>query len=184
MEALESIEIQRERCEECRGTLHALARIHIEVDAPTRQVEAGEPEWVLRLRKVCLRAVAIAGCEVDVDGVHVMTTELRAAYEQMNVIWKLLPDEFRLSEDGDWWSSEAKSGLALYNHPTMSSLAMPLAISGFADTENPRSYLQLAVWLGRFGIGYGLALRHLARVLGAEVDIDFRLEVVLAGKRI
>ena len=184
MEKLESIEIQRDRCEKSRGVLRALTRIHVEIDAPARRVEAGEPEWVLRLRKVCLHVVAITGCDVDVDGVHVIAAELRAAYEQMSVIWKLLPDEYRFSEDGDFWSREARGGLARYNHPTMFSLAMPLSIGGFADAEDPRSFLQLAVWLGRLGIGYALAIGYLARVLGSEADIDARVSAVLADARL
>ena len=126
MGALEPIEVQRARCEECRDVLRNLARIHTEIDAPTRRVGADEPDWVFRLRKVCLHAVAITKCEVSVDGVHVMTTELRAAYEQMDAVWKCLPNEFRFNEDGSWWANEATDRLAAYNHPTMFSLALSL----------------------------------------------------------
>ncbi len=45
-----------------------------------------------------------------------------------------------------------------------------------AEIDFPR----LAVWLGRLGCGYGLALAYLARVLDVEGDIDSRLESVLA----
>ena len=163
--------------------LRDLARIHVEIDAPTRTVGADDPEWVFRLRKLCLHAVAITNCEVNFDSVHVITTELRAAYEQMDAVWKRLPDQFRFAEDGSWWSNEARDGLAAYNHPTMMSLTLPLADGGFADAEDPKSYLQLAIWLGRLGCGYGLALAYLARVLGTDADIDSRLEAVLADVR-
>ena len=181
METLEPIEVQRSRCRENRDMLRDLTRIHVEIDVPKRRVGADEPDWVFRLRKVCLHAVAITKCEVDDDGVHVMTTELRAAYEQMDAVWKCLPDECRFDEDGSWWANEARGGLADYNHPTMLSLALSLAGGGFADSEAPESYLQLAVWLGRLGCGYGLALGYLARVLSTEGDIDSRLEEVLSG---
>lgn len=176
MDALEPIEMQRARCEEYRDVLRKLARIHIDIDAPKRRIAPDEPDWVFRLRKVCLHAVAITKCEVSADGVHIMTTELRAAYEQMDAVWKCLPDEFRFNEDEGWWSNEAGNGLAAYNHPTTISLALPLAEGGFGDAEAPESYLRLAVWLGRLGCGYGLALGYLARVLGTEGDIDSRLE--------
>ena len=175
METLETIEVQRDRCREYRDVFRDLARIHLEIDAPSRQPGADEPDWVLRLRKVCLHAVAITRCEINVDGLHVITTELRAAYEQMDEVWKYLPDEFRFDEDGSWWIKEAKGRLAGYNHPTMMSLGLSFAEGGFADSEAPESYLQLAVWLGRLGCGYGLALAYLARVLGTEGDIDSRL---------
>ncbi len=179
MEALEPIEVQRNRARKCRDLLRDLTRIHVEIDTPARRVGADEPDCVFRLRKVCLHAVAIGRCEINVDGVHVITTELRAAYEQMDAVWKRLPDEFRFAADGSWWSHEARNGLAAYNHPTMVSLALSLASGGFAEAEDPRSYLQLAVWLGRLGCGYGLALAHLARVLGTKVEVDSRLAAVL-----
>lgn len=175
MEALEPVDVQRARCEEGRDVLRKLARIHIDIDAPNRRIEPDQPDWVFRLRKVCLHAVSMTKCEVSADGIHVMTTELRAAYEQMDVVWKCLPDEFRFKKDENWWSHEANSGLAAYNHPTAVSLALSLAGGGFSDAEAPESYLQLAVWLGRLGCGYGLALSHLARVLGTGNDIDSRL---------
>ena len=183
MEALKPTEVQRTLCEECRDMLRNLARIHVEIDAPKRRVGADEPDWVFRLRKVCLHAIAITKFEVGADGVHVMTTELRAAYEQMDIVWKCLPDDFRLEEDGSWWTNEAKDGLAAYDHPTMFSLILPLAWGGFGDAEAGVSYLQVAVWLGRLGCGYGLALAHLAQVLGAEGDIDSRLTSILSDMR-
>ena len=183
MRALEPVEVQLGRCEKCRDGLRELARIHIEIDAPRRKVGASEPDWVFRLRKVCLHAVAITKCTIDVDGVHVMTIELRAAYEQMDAVWKCLPDEFRFDEDGRWWAIEAGDGLAAYNHPTMTGLALPLAMGGFADAKAPESYLRLAVWLGRLGCGYGLALGYLARVLGTEAGIDSRLAAAMRAMR-
>lgn len=183
MEALEPTEVQRARCEEYRDVLRNLAQVHTKVDAPRRRIESNEPDWVFRLRKVCLHAVAITKCDVSADGMHVMTTELRAAHEQMDSIWKCLPAEFRFNEDGSWWANEARDRLAAYSHPTPISLALPLAEGGFGDADAPGSYLRLAVWLGRLGCGYGLALGYLARVLGTEGDIDSRLESALPNMR-
>ena len=183
MEALEPIEVQRALCEEYRDLLRNLARIHVEIDARKRRVGADEPDWVFRLRKVCLHAVAITRCEVNADGVHVMTTDLRAAYEQMDAVWKCLPDEFRFNEDHSWWANEAKDGLATYNHPTSVSLALPLAAGGFGDADAPESYAQLAVWLGQLGCAYGLALGYLARVLGTDGAFDSRLTEILSDMR-
>lgn len=181
MEAIEPIAAQRARCRRIRDALRNLARIHVDIDAPGRTVDSDEPDWVLRLRKVCLHAVAIAKCEVSADGVHVMTAELRAAYEQMDIVWKWLPDEFRFDQDESWWASEAKDGLAEFNHPTPVSLMLPLARGGFGDLEAPEGYLRLAVWLGRLVCGYGLALAHLARVVGTEENIKSRLEAVMGS---
>ena len=183
MGVVEPIEVQLGRCKHIRDQLHSITRIHLEIDAPTRAVAADESDWVFRLRKVCLHALAISKCAVDVDGVHAMTTELRAAYEQMDTVWKALPVGFRFGEDGRWWATEARDRLATYNHPTPTSLALPLSEGGFADPETPNSYLQLAVWLGRLACAYGLALAHLARVLRAEGDINSRLTAILVDVR-
>ena len=179
METLEPIELQRSRCMRCRDGLRDLNRIHMVIDPPTRKIDTDEPEWILRLRKVCLHVVAITRCAVDVDGVHVMTTELRAAYEQMAVVWKCLPNDFRFEEDRSWWNNEAKGRLAEYNHPTAFTLALSFADGGFAEAEDPEGYLRLAIWLGRLVCGYGLALTHLARVLGTESGVDTRLLSVM-----
>ena len=183
METLEQIEVQRGRCDKCRDALRKFARLHVEIDAPRRKVGGAEPDWVFRLRKVCLHAVAITKCAVDVDGIHVMTTELRAAYEQMDAVWKCLPEEYRFEEDGSWWAKEVNDGLAAYNHPTTLSLALSLSGGGFADAEAPESYVRLALWLGRLGCGYGLTLAYLARVRGTAGDIDSRLAAVLSDMR-
>ena len=182
MESLESIDGHRE-CGEYLDILRGLTRIHIEIDPPSRKAGADEPDWVLRLRKVCLHAVALTKCEINADGVHVMTTELRAAYEQMDAIWKCLPNEFRFEADRDWWANQAKDGLAAYNHPTMFGLVMSLAEGGFARANDPKSYLLTAVWLGRLGCGYGLALGYLARTLGTGGDVDSRLQSILPDMR-
>ena len=165
--------------------LRELARIHLEIDAPKRRIGADDPDWIFRLRKVCLHAVAISRWEVSVDTVHVMATELRAAYVQMDAVWKCLPGEFRIDEMyGSWWANEARTGLlATYDHPTPLSLAFPFATGGFGDVEDPRSYLRVAVWLGRLGLGYGLALTYLAKVLGTEGDINSRVAEVMRKSR-
>ena len=179
MESLESIDVHRE-CEKGLDLLRSLTRIHVEIDARSRKVGAEEPDWILRLRKVCLHAVAITKCEINVDGVHVMAIELRAAYEQMDAIFEFLPNEFRFEADRDWWADQARDRLAAYDHPTMFGLAMSLAEGGFGNAEAPESYLRFAIWLGRLGCGYGLALGYLAQVLGTNGDITSRLGSVLS----
>ena len=173
----EPIEKQRTRCEEARDVLRELARIHLEIDVPNRSIGADEPDWIYRLRKICLHVRAIDSWEIDGFAVHVMATELRAAYVQMDAIWNCMPGEFRLEEvDDSWWAKEARAGmLATYDHPTPIRLALPLAQGGFGDVEDPKSYLRLAVWLGYLVCGYGLALTYLAQFLGAEGKVISRI---------
>ena len=67
----------RSRCERCLGLLDELARIHLEIDAPTRKIEADEPDVICRLRKVCLHVLAMKGWEIGADVEHVMAMEHR-----------------------------------------------------------------------------------------------------------
>ena len=123
----EGIDELRARGERCLGMLGEFARIHLEVDAPTRTMRADEPDWIGRLRKVCFHVLAITGWKFSAGVEHVMATEIRAAYEQMDVVWKCVPEKFKLDEiDGGWWANEAKNGLlATYDHPTPQSLLLP-----------------------------------------------------------
>ena len=145
----------RARCERCIGLLDELTRIHLEIDAPTRTIQAAETDWIYRLRKVCLHALATKCWEIGADVEQVMAPELRAAYVQMDVVWKHVPGQFRLDEmDGGWWANEARNGvLATYDHPTPQNLLLPSGRGGFGSSEDGRSYAQLAVWLCRLGLG-------------------------------
>ena len=171
----------RARCERCIGLLDEISRIHLEIDTPTRKMQADEPDWIYRLRKVCLHVMAIKGWNIGPDVEQVMASELRAAYEQVGAVWKDLPKEFRLEEmDGDWWAKEAKNGvLATYDHPTPQMLLLPAGRGGLSGSEHGRSFAQLAVWLGGLGLGYGIALAYLAQVLGSGRDVETRVAEAL-----
>ncbi|MXW83081.1 MAG: hypothetical protein F4246_08520 [Rhodothermaceae bacterium] len=179
MEKLESLEKQRALCEGCFDDLRELAQIHIEIDPQERRIAPEKPDWIFRLRTVYFHVIAITECDISADGIHIISAELRPVYEQMDILWKCLPHEFRLEEDRKLWTEEARDGLAQYNHPTMVSLALPLLKGGFGDVEVEPIYLQTVVWLGNFIRGYSLALAYLARVLGAESETDSRLLSVL-----
>ena len=176
---LEPTEVYRVQCAWWLKALRDFTRILMEIDPRRRRVDPDEPDCVFRLRKVCHHAVAITQCTVDVDGMHAMTPELRAAYEQMGALWKCLPDEFRFEEDGSWWVNEARDGMAAFDHPTPVNLSLSLRGGGFADDEDPVSYQRLGVWLGRLGAAYALALARLARLLGTEGNFDSRLSGIL-----
>ena len=176
----ERVDDMRAECERYREALRDLAKIHAMIDEPGRRIQADEPGWIGRLRKICLHAVAIAECEIRADVEHVMAPELRAAYRQMTYVWKRLPDEHQPVEiDGLWWAKEAKSGmLAKYDHPTGMSLTHSAGWGGFGE-GGLGSYTQLAEWLGRLGLGYGIALVYLAQVLSATEHVEPRVSAVM-----
>ena len=174
----EEVEEWRVQCGKCRDLLSELARIHLTIDPPTRGISPGEPDWICRLRKVCLHVLAINAWEIGDDVEHVIAVELRAAYVQMDAVWKCMPRSHRLDEmDGDRWTSEARSGpLATYDHPTPMSLQLP---NGGFGSDRGSAYLQLSLWLTQLGFGYQAALSYLAEVLGSEEDIESRITTVL-----
>ncbi len=135
---------------------------------------------------MCLHTLAITRWDISADSMHVMATELRAAYWQMDAVWRCIPGEFRLDEmDGNWWANEVRIGLLpTYDHPTPVSLGFPLAKGGFGDIENPEGYLRLAVWMGELGVGYGLALAALAQALDTDRDVMSRLVAVVRSVRL
>ena len=174
----EEVEERRVLCEKCRDLLGELARIHLTIDPPTRRIGSGEPDWICRLRKVCLHVLAINAWEIGDDVEHVMAVELRAAYVQMDVVWKCVPGRHRLDEmDGDRWVGEARNGsLATYDHPTPMSLEWP---NGGFGGDRGSAYVQLSMWLTRLGLGYQAALLYLAEVLRSEEDVERRITTVL-----
>ena len=176
-----SVDEWRNRCVATLDFLNELRQVHFLIDQPTRMAGSNEPQWVFRLRKICLHVSAVIRWEICVDVEHVMASELRAAYEQMDVVWRQLPEEYRLDaiEDG-WWASEARNSLlATYDHPTPQSLMLSAGQGGFSDGEDGQSYGRLACWLGMLGCGYSSALAYLAKVLGAESDIIGRLTLAI-----
>lgn len=170
----------RVQCKQCRDQLRDLARIHLEIDAPTRRIQPAEPELVGRMRKVCLHVKAIVGWEIGPEVEHVLAPEVRAAYHQMEAIWKLVPLSIRLEDMDGEWSSEARNGtLAIYDHPTPQSLILPTGRGGFRDGDTALVLIQLIVWLGQLVVGYGLALVYLGQILGAEGDLTSRVAAAL-----
>ena len=157
----------RTQCGLLLDLLTELINIHLEVDDHTRIMEEGEPDWIGRMRKILLHIMAVNRWEIGVGVEHVMAPEIRAAFEQMSIVWKRLPATIRLEEvDGDWWAKEARSGLlATFDHPTPQTLMLSAEHGGLSDSESGIVYAHLFLWLGLLILGYGLALVHLSQVL-------------------
>lgn len=168
----------RQVCKGAQAFLGELARIHLTIDEPARRADAGEPQWIFRLRKVLLHVLAVNGWEIGPDVEHVMASELRAAFEQMESVWKELPADCRFYEDKDgWWANEARNGMmATYDHPTPQSLLLPAGRGGFGQGEERESYGRLASWLAHLAFGYLCGLVYLERELGYRTSRDGSLD--------
>lgn len=172
-----SVEEWRGRCIRVLDFLDELRQIHCLIDKPTRIIGSEDPPWIFRLRKIHRHVSAMVGWEICANVEHVMASELRAAYEQMDCVWRQLPDEHRFHGiSGGWWKDEARKGLlATYDHPTPQSLMLSAGEGGFSEGEDRQVYGRLACWLGKLGCGYAAVLAYLAEVLGTECDIIGRL---------
>ena len=163
----------RTRCSKIRDLLAEIANIHLEIDTPTRVMGADDPDWIGRLRKICLHVRAIDRWEIGVGVEHVMAPEIRTAYRQMSAVWRCLPPEARFDGvDGASWDDEARNGvLATYDHPTPQSLGLSAGRGGFGVDENWLVYAQMVYWLGHLALGYVFAVDHLSRTLNRDVDV-------------
>lgn len=177
------VEEMRTECERRRDMVGELARIHLSIDKPDRSIGPDEPEWICRLRKICLHAKAIETWEIGGDSAHVIAPEVRAAFRQLCAVWESMPQDFKLDEiDSDWWPKRARDGtIAMYDHPTPVGLSLlRLGRGVFPNDEVWASYIQIASWLISFGMGYGLALLYLAEFMGVKEDVNSRLEAAIA----
>lgn len=131
--------------------LRELLQVHYLIDEPTRISKSDEQLLVFRLRKICLHVPAIVRWEISVGVEHVMASDLRAAYRQMDWVWRRLPDEHQIMEIADaWWENEARNGLLATNdRPTPQSLLHGAGYGGFSDGEEIQSYGRLTLWLSR-----------------------------------
>ena len=179
---LEDVESARGLCDVYCAALQQLAEIHFSIDPPSREIGPAEPELAHRLRKVGFHTLAIVRFEFASAGeIHVVASELRAAFVQTEVIWRHLPERSKLEGLDNWWARETRSELlATYDHPTALSLAFPPARGGLEGDADPVSYQRLAYWLGYLGLGYALAIENLAKGLDTTENVESRIAAVFA----
>jgi len=92
-------------------------------------------------------------------------------------MWKSLPRNNFEETHSEWWAAEARNRLlASYDHPSLANLLLPVEAGGLRSGQDWLSYGQLAIRLSHLAYGYGFALQHLARALGAEGDVFTRLK--------
>lgn len=166
-------------CTQGQDVLVDLVQTHLEIDLPTRAMRAEDPHWIGRLRKVLHHVRAITSCEISADVEHVMATELRAAYRQMESIWQALPNQDDIYEwHRDYWRAEANE-LGRYDHPTGYNLYYTLG--GILGDDRTQTLGHLALWIHRLGLGYAVALDYLSQTLNKEnYDIvSARIEEIL-----
>lgn len=161
----------RSLCLRGQNLLVDLAQVHCEIDPPFRTMRADDPNWIGRLRKILHHVRAIMSWELSADVEHVLASELRAAYRQMEFVWKELPDRGEVYEwHRGYWRREAAE-LGRYDHPTGYNLYLTfldVALGG----GGTQTLARLAEQIHRLGLGYALALDYLSQILDKENHED------------
>ncbi len=179
----QAVDYLRAGSEQCLSYLNELIGIHFEMDPPGRSICLDDDEIVYRLRKVLLHVKSVTGWQLDMEVMHVLAPELRAAEDQIDMIWKKIPRE-RLKEfvPGDGSSAVGKRGgpfetgrkiLSSYIHPTPQGLLLAKQQGGLGEVDEVQYYYILFVSLGNLVFRYAVSLVFLSQSLncGKEVVI-------------
>ena len=176
----QAVDLLHSGCEQCLSCLNELIGIHIEMDPVTRLVRLDDEEIVYRLRKVLLHIKSVVSWQLDTEVMHVLAPELRAAEEQIDMIWKKVPKE-RLKElvpsDG---SSEVgmrggpfqpgKDILSSYVHPAPQRLLLAREHGGLGNVDEVRYYIHLFLLLGNVAFRYAVSLDFLSQILNGAKE--------------
>ena len=176
----ETIGRLRSGCEQCISCLNELVRVHLEMDPADRLIRADDEEIVYRLRKVLLHVKAITGWQLDTEVMHVLAPELRTAEEQMDLIWKKLPNEDLseyLSDDGksvvggrDKTFKSGKEILSSYIHPTPQKLILGKEVGGLGGLDEVQSFINLFTLLSGLVFRYGVSLGFMCQLLSVKKE--------------
>ena len=171
----EAINRLRSECEQCISYMKELTHVQFGMDPPDRMINQDDEEIVYRLRKVLVHITAITSWELDMEVMHVLAPELRAADEQIGLVWKKLPKEQLidyLADDGesvvggrDQLSKPAKENLSSYIHPTPQRLILGKEMGGLRRPDEVRYFVNLFTLLVGLVFRYAVTLGFLSQTL-------------------
>ena len=171
----EAINRLRSECEQCISYMKELTHAQFEMDPPDRMINQDDEEIVYRLRKVLVHITAITSWELNMEVMHVLAPEIRAADEQIGLVWKKLPKEQLidyLADDGesvvggrDQLSKSAKENLSSYIHPTPQRLILGKEMGGLGRPDEVRYFVNLFTLLDGLVFRYAVTLGFLFQTL-------------------
>lgn len=180
----DTLELLQAQCEKCIACLHDIISIHLKIDPASRIIEAGEDECFFRLRKVRFHGQAITAWPIEPDSLHVIAPEIRCASDQLEKIFKSMPESFRskyFGEQGSVAGHFRQSGRKLreivsgFVHPTRQRLLVPLERGGFYESNRFPS-LMIQLWmLADLALNYEASVAYLAGESIAEVAPELTL---------
>ena len=165
----------RSGCERCISCLEELIRVQFEMDPHDRVIRPDDEEIVYRLRKVLVHVKALTGWQLDTEVMHVLAPELRAADEQIELIWKKVPREQLteyMADDGksvvggrDKSFKSGKEILSSCIHPTPQRLRLGKELGGLGRPDAVRYFANLFTLLVSLVFRYGVSLAFLSQLL-------------------
>ena len=177
-------EILRRRCERCLTFLRTLRSIHSTLDGTPEVSALSATESSLRLRKVGLHVDAITSWGVDLDALHLMGPDIRAATEQLKPLMRRHLDAHQddvLQRTARRVSSRLEAELAPFSHPTPMTLLSATHDGGFSKTGNILTLYQLYSWLSQLVDYYGTGLEEIAAIFDPHRQAQIRRVMALSS---
>ncbi len=151
-ETAELLDVQRKECIAC---LDDILAVHLEIDPPGCVIKADEDECFYRLRKVRFHVQAITGWNIESDVLHVIAPDYRCADEQLEKVFKRMPESFRVNYLGMHGSvaghfrqraKELREIISSIVHPTPNRLLKSVERGGFYEKKELPS-LFFILWI-------------------------------------
>ena len=164
-------------CEQCVACLRDLVGIHFEIDPPTNVIASDGPHCVHGLRKVLIHVNATIGWKLDVNVMHVIAPELRAASEQIDGFWDEACRAMELEDPNGLVGAGTRGARAFakarqelvsaFVHPTPQRLFLPREQGGLAPASDSRYYFTLLGLLFDLAFRYAISIAYLSQLLRA-----------------
>ena len=178
----EAIDFLRSGYEQCRSCLNEVIGIHIDMDAPNRVIQPDDDEIVYRLRKVLLHVKSVVSWQIDTHVLHILAPELRAAEEQIGMIWKKVPRDqlmklvpemsvSAVGKHGAYFKTE-RDILSRFIHPTPQGLLHAREQGGLGNVDEVLYYIHLLLLLNSVAIRYAVSLSFLSQLFSGEKEAE------------
>ena len=174
----ETVELLHAQREDCIACLNDIVTIHLEIDPPSRIIEADDDECFYRLRKVRLHVQAITGWQMESDVLHLIAPEFRCADNQLKKVFKSMPESFRVNYLGEHGTvaghfrqraRELREIISSIVHPTPQRLLMSIERGGFYEKKVMPSLFFILWMLMDLALNYADSVAYLSKEPTIEI---------------
>ena len=125
------------------------------------------------MRKALLHVNAITAWTLDTDVMHVIAPEIRAALDEIDILWEEAANDLQLDEIVEEQTSKAarhrakkkRETTSLYVHPSPQRLLLPKEHAGLVPGDDQRYYTTMLDLLFHLAFRYVICLTYLSRRL-------------------